>query len=165
MQQPILGLYTAPPRLELVVWACLGPSWPSLPAEPCDPPSVGHFSLASKGTERGPHRPACGTDIRSSSRGSSQRPAGDPRRSPVPGNGGLWRRSVGSISRVQRRGGAAEHRRSDCPEEVARMQPRVPPTMAAEQAGVSKIGSWWRLASVPPGGEGGVARGLQCPLR
>ena len=60
MQQPILGLYTAPPRLELVVWACLGPSWPSLPAEPCDPPSVGHFSLASKGTERGPHRPACG---------------------------------------------------------------------------------------------------------
>ena len=63
MQQPILGLYTAPPRLELVVWACLGPPWPSLPAEPCDPPSgpsVGHFSLASKGTERGPHRPACG---------------------------------------------------------------------------------------------------------
>ena len=92
-----------------------------------------------------------------SSRGSSQRPAGDPRRSPVPGNGGLWRRSVGSISRVERRGEAAEHRRSDCPEEVARMQPRVPPTMAAEQAGVSKIGSWWRLALGPPGGEGGVA--------
>ena len=37
MQQPILGLYTAPPRLELVVWACLGPPWPSLPAasRPC----------------------------------------------------------------------------------------------------------------------------------
>ena len=101
--------------------------------------------------------PLPAADIRSSSRGSSQRPAGDPRRSPVPGNGGLWRRSVGSISRVERRGEAAEHRRSDCPEEVARMQPRVPPTMAAEQAGVSKIGSWWRLAVVPPGVEGGVA--------
>ena len=103
--------------------------------------------------------PLPAADIRSSSRGSSQRPAGDPRRSPVPGNGGLWRRSVGSISRVERRGEAAEHRRSDCPEEVARMQPRVPPTMAAEQAGVSKIGSWWRLALGPPGGEGGVAVG------
>ena len=96
--------------------------------------------------------PLPAADIGSSSRGSSQRPAGDPRRSPVPGNGGLWRRSVGSISRVERRGEAAEHRRSDCPEEVARMQPRVPPTMAAEQAGVSKIGSWWRLAVGPPGG-------------
>ena len=101
--------------------------------------------------------PLPAADIGSSSRGSSQRPAGDPRRSPVPGNGGLWCRSVGSISRVERRGEAAEHRRSDCPEEVARMQPRVPPTMAAEQAGVSKIGSWWRLALGPPGGESGVA--------
>ena len=108
--------------------------------------------------------PLPAADIGSSSRGSSQRPAGDPRRSPVPGNGGLWRRSVGSISRVERREEAAEHRRSDCPEEVARMQPRVPPTMAAEQAGVSKIGSWWRLASVPPVGEGGVATRAQEPL-
>ena len=109
--------------------------------------------------------PLPAADIRSSSRGSSQRPAGDPRRSPVPGNGGLWRRSVGSISRVERRGEAAEHRRSDCPEEVARMQPRVPPTMAAEQAGVSKIGSWWRLALGPPGGESGVASRIETPIR
>ena len=47
MQQPILGLYTAPPRLELVVWACLGPPWPSLPAEPCDPPLKSQTSEAS----------------------------------------------------------------------------------------------------------------------
>ena len=35
MQQPILGLDIAPPRLELVGWTCLGLPWPRLPASPC----------------------------------------------------------------------------------------------------------------------------------
>ena len=59
MQQPILGLDIAPPRLELVGWTCLGLPWPRLPASPCVRPLVGHFQLASQSTEREPQESAC----------------------------------------------------------------------------------------------------------
>ena len=37
---------------------CLDPPWALLPLEPRVRPLVGHFGLASIGTERTPHRPA-----------------------------------------------------------------------------------------------------------
>ena len=52
MQQPILGLYTAPRPLRLMVCACLDRPWSLLPAEPRVRPLVGHFQLASQSTER-----------------------------------------------------------------------------------------------------------------
>ena len=56
--QPVKGLCIAPrARISLYV-TCLEPPWALLPLEPRVRPLVGHFGLASIGTERTPHRSA-----------------------------------------------------------------------------------------------------------
>ena len=56
--QPVKGLCIAPRARTSWYVICLEPSWALLPLEPRVRPLVGHFGLASIGTERTPHRPA-----------------------------------------------------------------------------------------------------------
>ena len=57
-QQPVKRLCIAPRARTSWYVTCLEPPWALLPLEPRVRPLVGHFGLASIGTERTPHRPA-----------------------------------------------------------------------------------------------------------
>ena len=57
-QQPVKRLCIAPRARTSWYVTCLEPPWALLPLEPRVRPLVGHFGLASIGTERTPHRSA-----------------------------------------------------------------------------------------------------------